>query len=513
MKVLGAKGTQFPKSTITATVKTHRYGASATISQDSDKLYVGKRYFVELFGFKNNIKPNIFYTVFGSDTTDVKSAYASGRLGFGIYQQTDRWYDASYSGSDPYLQYPVIPDYYETAWTQAGVDAFGVTLGAAKTSRTPNHGQELFDVSGGVYGYDIATESYGTNNGLELSTLIEYEINELEKILGHKVTIISYRNGQNQGSHELLPFISYGRDSGFSTSGNSDIEYRGFSRYGFLNKNSSTRWWDMWNYYGFTEAQASAYSTQEIGKAISNNGWFNDFIHWHNCYDADDMDAINRYYAVINAAIGSDFVYRASNNEAANYAFYRDMVSRISAFEEDSKVYIVIQKKDNYKGTDTDGIDNDLPLGGMATPVSVEIDLSATSLAGKNIITNTTGIRSLGSDVYIVDIPFGNAKEGFQRCILEEGTADYYDFTLPVISSDSVSSEVLTVVTDKPTNMVLFAATRGADVSTAVMLLRDNTMETTHTVNLSTADQGKDIYIGVVTREGQSILSPVKQYA
>jgi len=153
-------------------------------------------------------------------------------------------------------------------------------------------------------------------------------------------------------------------------------------------------------------------------------------------------------------------------------------------------------------------------LDAINTPISIEINLANTSLANKNIKSDdVVGIRSMGSDRYIVDIAFSATTE-YEVLIEEEvGTTNYYDFSLPEITSATVTSEVLTVVTDISTKCVVFIANRNAMIETSTLLSRSNTLGVEHDITLTSANQAKDVYIGVITKEKQSILSSVYQFA
>ena len=89
MKIAGKPcGTIFPKSSINVEVCMHRYGALASISHCTDRLYDTSRYAAELFGFKYNIGLTAFTDFWISMLTDLSEAEKTGRIKFGVYQQT-----------------------------------------------------------------------------------------------------------------------------------------------------------------------------------------------------------------------------------------------------------------------------------------------------------------------------------------------------------------------------------------------------------------------------------------
>ena len=514
----------------------YRYGAVSAISQCTDQAIATSRYAAELYGFKHNVGLTIFDNPepFTSYLTDRIECETSGRINFGIYHRTDRWRDLSYGGSDLNLKYPQIPDYYYTSWTSAGVAVFsGAVLGASKITRTPNHGQELYDISDGFYGYDESTETFGTTNLLELYDLMDQELDYFEGVFSRRFSSFSFRNGQEGGAIEMIPKILAGRNS---SSLHEDVEtstaptycgtskYSGdslgypastsFNRNNWINRSSSTRWWDLWHWFGYSENVATTIFEDELNKSILNKGWMNDFVHWHSCYDAGDNAALGRFYTIIDDTIDTNFVWRAGYGEIAEYSFFRDVIKNIRTSDKINTISLILEIEDHFDGTFTNGISNTLDLDAINTPISIEINLANTSLANKNIKSDdVVGIRSMGSDRYIVDIAFSATTE-YEVLIEEElGTSDYYDFSLPEIRSATLASEVLTVVTDMSTKCAVFIANRNAAIETSTLLSRSNTLGTEHDITLTSKNQAKDIYIGVITKEKQSILSSVYQFA
>ncbi len=536
------KGMIFPKSTINVYPSNHLHGAEASVSQVTDTMKLTSRYAAELFGFKNNIGLTIFDSPFsdasGNDRTQMD---LTGRAKFDIYFQTDRWWD----GSD----YNLIPDYYANVWTAEGVSAFsGAVLGDAKASRYPNHGQELYDISGGVYGYDFVTDAMGSNNLAEINTLVQYHKDWLYNLVGRYVSGFSYRNGEKGARELLVKHFLGGRNSSATYTGDSVSSY-GTSkippytvlgngaipdaRWRAINRNGSTRTWDGWKSYGLTESGSLAYSKGEVGEAISTNGWYNDFIHWHNCYDnvPSYNEFLDTFYSQINSEISTSFVNRMSYGDIVSYRFLRDSIDRVSAFEENGSLYIVAQVKDLYKGTTHEGLDQDIIYNLINVPISFELDLSGTGLTGLEITSNGAGIRKVSTDNFIVDANLSNYKEGVIAIKIDStASPSYQDFDLPSIVSATESGGLLTITTDKESKLGLFWTTRGAEQKTSRILCRSNTLGASHIIDLNDSDvrnyydggsdpktvteilQG-DIYIGVITEMKQSILSSAYQYA
>lgn len=480
-----------PNSTIPVKVCNHRYGAKATVSQNTDLYLPPSAVAAEMIGFKHNICPTYFLNAIASN--NISGVVASSRCAFGMYFLTAYWFNGS--------SVTGIPDYSATAWTSAGVNVFqGAVLGASKPARYPNHGQEMYDISGGVYGYDYNTNTVGTNNLQEAKLLSDFLSNQFEDQVGKRPSTISYQNGELGVAPFLVNKYLLGRNSD-STPPVGD----GRTAYGYDKKNatylgypnvafdkadricqaSTTRFWD--------NGKNLAHAIDQVSKTIVNGGWYNDFIHFHSAYNLGTFNTVEDLYASINATIGAEFVWRSGMDEAAEYMFLREGIEKTVANEKNGKVYCFLHVSDllanNYDK--------------ITTNISVEVDLSTSALAGKFIQSNAGQIRSLSVDKYVIDFRLNDLKEGVYSFVLSEAIEgnDYLDFSLPIIST-SLNGDVLTVTTDKPTRAVLFSKV-DATAYNYQATQRSNDLATTHSFDITGLSA---VCVGAITETKQSAL-------
>lgn len=159
----------------------HAKGAVATFTECTERTNMNKRHAMEIILVKFNAKASNFHNTIDPilGATDLGIDFESMN-DFGVIL-LECYHEASYYVpiGKPQGAITVIPDFNRTEYTEYGGNEFsGASDGASKSNNTPNHGQELYDISGGVYGRD-SVSGYGTNNGNELRTLIAFEKNLL----------------------------------------------------------------------------------------------------------------------------------------------------------------------------------------------------------------------------------------------------------------------------------------------------------------------------------------------
>ena len=89
---------------------------------------------------------------------------------------------------------------------------------------------------------------------------------------------------------------------------------------------------------------------------------------------------------------------------------------------------------------------------------------------------------------------------GFSMVEIKSTTQpNYMNFELPNILSKSLVGNSLTVKTNQPTNVVVFACDTGTETYTSKVIKRSNIMSTNHSIQLENITN-KDIYIGVITK-------------
>ncbi|MCX6994052.1 MAG: hypothetical protein NT011_13040 [Kiritimatiellaeota bacterium] len=492
----------------------HRYGAVATWSHGTDSSQRNSFWWAEACAFEANLALTVFDTPFNEGaaivpTAERAAAAKTGRLAFQIYFFSDSW-------ADPVTKNMVlIPDYYATNWTQAGVAAgFDVKSGDPKPARFPNHGQQLYDISQGKFGYNIAKGAAGKTD--VLGPLILYQREWVRTNFGHAATAGSYRNGQTGASYAMTNYLLGARNSG----ANGDTSYGKSSEgTGYLGGAggpsnmtprdaasliSTTRADDMdWICPGSnctSRAKVLAHCGNLLQEAVRSRGWYRDFIHWHGCPRFEMT--LEDFYRSQRAEMKGHDVVTLDFGTALQHKFLRDMAT-VQAQETETGVALSVTYRDPY-GT--------LPLAIFHIPLSVRIETQGTRLAGKDIVAaEGCDIRRLEKDVYVVDVPFNGREETVTVHLAKaQGPANYLDFSLPVITSTAMAGEIIQVRTDRPTRVAVFSTAPGKGLRPVGAPVRSNDLKTSHALSIGPVSES-EFYIGVISRTGQSILSgPVR---
>lgn len=493
----------YPKVDVSVEICDHKNGAVATFTDNTDSRYINSVDVAEMYAFKNNFKVGCFASEnYGDDNADLVDCENTGVIKHDVYFQNNYWKNPSTDAIE------VIPDYRETAWTSAGVTAFGVVLGVAKLDKTPNQGQEMYDLTSGALGYDYTSDVAGASNQSELIGIIDNQKTWYFGLLGKQASAFSYRNGKDQMANSLIPYFLGGRNSDQQSLGSSANTFYGIGlgydpnintsvlRSTFISKESSFRYVDRYLTSG--EAAADAEINTEIPATISNNGWFNNFSHWHDYYNNLSMLIYDRYLALVQTNIGVSDVYSCSYGDAISYMFLREISDRAGAQEKNNKVYVFVDVIDKFKSQTADGIIGTLPLTSVVASLSVKIDLTGTYLAGKNIKSNSDKLISLGSNEFIVQVPFTNTIE-FQVVELFEAEDGYFDTSLPTATITDVSN-VITVSASQNVKAVLFSKLTAETEVDYKVADRSNNFKTSHTF---TSSVGNDYKIGIINEYGK----------
>lgn len=495
----------FPDNKLNAAVVPIFNGHTAVVCQNTDRLKDNKFEMAEIELFRSDIQGTSFLNPRGAiigENADYKDLLSrvggTGRISFGIYYNTDAWISPITN------QYQQIPDYYQTTWSEAGANVFANAIeGQPKTARYPNNGQQMYDISNGAYGFDLVNGVSSASNMKESYDWANEQIELLYNYSGKRLTTISYMNGRPELSTTLLPLFLYGRNSSYSYSGNSDVNYYTLGRQDLISIRSNTRTWDAVRESRFlTQAESITYTQSQIRHAIDNNGMFSDFMHWHSLYEvgSGDLPFFRMLYEGMRAEIGSDDVWCAGNNEAAEYFFIRESIRSIGSFENENKVFVAYEVHDKYKELLQNGISQKLDCSLLDTPISIEIDLTGTYLAGKNITCkNAHSIRSLGSNRYILNLPYFLSQEGFSIFEISEATtADYYSNTRPTIARTGN-----TITTNINSKLVIWRKTTEQELKDVREVYRDNDLKTSFTYNF---ESGYNYYIGAISKYRHSNL-------
>lgn len=501
---------------ITTRICNHRYDAVMTFSHQTDDRYQNSIFAAEEYGFKNNFCLGAFVNnITGNYSVGISEAEASGLMRHDIYYPTEYW-------KNPITGViQVIPDWGVTTWTSAGAAVFPVTAGTTKANRYPNHGQQMYDLSAGAYGYDVINSVSGTSNLSEYVGVITYVQNWLKSLTGRSVSGGSYRLGITNmfplqaprwlGVRNSVPSPSVNGVTGNTFYGNSKISGKLgiptssiFSRQTWNTYPSTSRWWDMWNNDGFTKAQATTYIQAQIALTLANGGWYRDFCHWHAAKAAvSGIASLDEFLSVVRSAVGSNFIHTCSNGEALEYMYLRELSHRATAYELNGDVHIVVDMYDQFKSTSTSGILNDVPLDKINTPLTISIDLSASSLAGKFISLNYGKAISLGSDQYLIEVPLLSKEEGFMSIRIKEVVSANYRTLARPTGSFSITGGVLSGTTNMLCKIVLFSVATGGAEYDSLPFYRSLQYATSHSV---VVPAGNDYRVGIISESGQANL-------
>ena len=520
----------FPKSELFAKVCSHRYGAKMTYTEQTDTIKATSRYAVEYYAHKHGARVGAFINNLQIDLEDIKSAEKYGSCRFDVYFPTPYWFNPETKVIE------IIPDYTSTQWTQKGIDTFGyleegvikingsaVAVGDTKTVNTPNVGPQMFTYSNGKYGWSAG--EIGQSAAYERIRLHEEQVKWFYGLLGRYPSAFSYQIGQAGGAAVDIAFFLRGRNSSTvhwsnpseaNTSYGKDADsnflglpYVELTRELLASTPCSTRFWDWVVINGATVEQSLNAIEQLVDITLVNGGWVNNFTHWHNARDtANDnlkLRIYDAYFARIAAAGGSNNIHYCSYGEAAEYLMAKMCVDNVAAYVKGNRVRVAISLKDPFEGEILvqSGLSGKIPFDRINIPVSIEVDLSGTPLAGKNIISNFGQVINNGSGNVIVEVPIPRDLSGVIEIELYDSIQpQWLSVNKPVISNVQVSGDKATFETNIPCYSSLFEVSSVDDVELYGERYTDK-LKTKHEVKIGV---GASKSIGVCTSTGKTAI-------
>ena len=538
-KILGIPGKWFPTSNLLAGVilADHRYGAEASfsISNDTYSSYQAVLW-AEMLSFKYNLKLTTFIN---SDSAyynpNIGRLESTGKMWHDLYFMTDKWVNPV-TGI-----YETIPDYYSATWTSAGAAVFEKAVaGQAKptgndgsgtaivATRYPSHGQQMYDASNGVYGYNFPSNQQGTSHLSELKDMDLYQRFGLELLLFRKVSTYSYRNGITTQRWLLKDRFLGGRNSAGRLSGAALTSY-GFkqtdgSKLGeFFYSDSQIAanpdlGWTVnhhMNRQNTVQYEASLtaggaggdnYQTAHnnfktyltslfnggtgIKNLFTSGGWFQEFTHFANMYQGtgwagtkgDIRNLYADYLATVDSLISGHLVNRAGYGEIVEYHTLRDSVKRIDLYQQSSTKIRIAVRTNSYNYL-------------INTPVTVVLNLTGTTFANKNFKPankGCKGIRKISTNVFAVDILYSGT-------IQVDTAGVYHDFNKPTVTASLVGNNV-EWISNKPVRVVLYSVDSNGFVAE---LGRVNSLDTKGSIAKGSATTLK---LGAVNSSGFSVL-------
>lgn len=232
-----------------------------------------------------------------------------------------------------------------------------------------------------------------------------------------------------------------------------------------------------------------------LQQTINNNGWYNDFSHWHWAELYGDKNQFDQLMTEFKSLLNDTNYISLGSSEAIEYMWLRKQFKRGGVYQDGNELVLLSEVTN----------DNTLPYSVINSTLSVQVNLTGTILENKDITSNTDIIK-VASNQFIVQIPYSKY-DGFRTVrIKETSSPTYLNFSKPTIVSKQLNSDTLMVVTDRPTNLVVFTTPTDAELYQASLVSRSNIMSTNHIIKLPDVTS-KDIYIGAITKEKQSILN------
>lgn len=483
----------FPANKLNASICPIFNGHNAIVSQNTDRLKDGKYELAEMALFKHNVQGTAYLNPFGATLNaenvgygeTLKALHDTGRISFGLYWRSDFWINPQTQTQEQ------IPDYYLTNWTAAGVAAFAnVVLGEPKSVRYPNHGQQMYDISNGAYGYDAASQQSGISQGSETIAHTQQQLNYFKDLANITISSGSYTNGQTLAARILITQMLGLRNSSYSIDGNGNIDYSSMNRFDMISKASTTRAWDAVNSEQFpNQSLALDNLTQEIQRAIVQSGWFSDFMHWHSLYERipNDVAFFDPFFAAINTAIGEADVWRAGNNEAYEYFALAQSINKIGSYIHGNAAFVSLRFADAFIGSNTDGIPNNIDPLQIQTPISILCDFTGTVFSGKTLTSQqAVHCRNVGNNRWIFNVsPIQSYKNGYLSFKIEEALNQDKTYTtakpvLGVVESNKISSNL-------PVKVVVWRKEKNVDDTQYKAVHRSNEfkLETGYVFNIS----------------------------
>lgn len=245
--------------------------------------------------------------------------------------------------------------------------------------------------------------------------------------------------------------------------------------------------------YGMVPALETAETM--LNKAISENGWYNDFSHWHWAEQYGDVNQLEQFFSQQNAILNGANYVSLGSGEAVEYMWLRKQFKRGGIYQKGGGLVLVCDVKN----------DDDLPYSTISQTLSVEVDVTDTVLANQELEA-TSDILKVSDNKFIVQVPY-NRKDGFSSVHLNvTSNPNYLDLSLPnLISSDANENEIR-IVSDRKTKAVLFKIPIGGNMYQAEVVERSQEYSEEHAF---TTVSGYDFYVGLITKSGQSTLTKI----
>lgn len=314
---------------------------------------------------------------------------------------------------------------------------------------------------------------------------IQSQVDFYRSITGKDASYWSYGNGIRDHDDFALAHSLLTRRSGGGQV-NYDFETR-------LEHSCAT----LFNYNVRDNGMVSALATSEkmLNKAILENGWFNDFSHWHWAEVHGDKDQLEQFFSQQNAVLNGVNYVSLGSGEAVEYMWLRKQFKRGGIYQNDNELVLICDVRN----------DDDLPYNTISQTLSVEVDVTDTVLANRELEA-TSDILKLSENKFIVQVPY-EKNDGFRAVHLKAtSNPNYLDLGLPILISRDINENEIHIVSDKKTKAVLFKIPIGGSLYQAEVVERSQKYSEEHAF---TTVSGYDLYVGLITKAGQSTLTKI----
>lgn len=316
---------------------------------------------------------------------------------------------------------------------------------------------------------------------------LEPQTSWLISLLGKVPSYWSYANGLRDNDNFALQNSLVTR-----LSSTSDTSYNFDDRLG--HKTSS-----LFNYNARDIDTPTAINNAKtaLQTAVDTNGWYNDFSHWHWADTYGDKNQFEQLMTEFKTLLNGVNYISLGASEAIEYMWLRKQFKRGGLYQDGNELVLLSEVTN----------DNTLPYSVIDSTLSVQINLTGTILENEEITSNAD-ILKVASNQFIVQVPYSKY-DGFRTVRIKETTTpNYLNLNKPTIVSKKITGNDLTVVTDRPTNVVVFTTPIEGELYQASLVSRSNIMNTNHIIKLPDVTN-KDVYIGATTKEKQSTLNKV----
>lgn len=316
---------------------------------------------------------------------------------------------------------------------------------------------------------------------------LQPQVDWLIKVLGKKPSYWSYAYGQRDHDDFVLKNGLISR-----LSSDKETSYDFSDRLGHPNSS-------LFNYNVRDNNMTVALNNSEknLQKAIENNGWFNDFSHWHWAEFYGDKNQWSQFMERQKSLLSNINYVSLGASEAVEYMWLRKQFKRGGLYESGDDLVLLCETINAEQ----------LPYQAIDTTLSIKVDTSGTILEGKDI-TGPTQIIKIDTNQYIVQVPY-KKMSGFSTIRFKEtNNPNYVTRDLPKVKNAVLKGAILNIETDVPTKLAVFTTDKSAELYTATVIGRRNIFSTTHSIRLDDITN-KDIYIGINSETKQSILQKV----